>query len=112
MFASARYRSASLFDVHNISPMEIMSLRIDPLKGWGTSLFSKRERVLLLLSTSFASSSKESPALLRRLQRNVPKSFISQIFPRIPKCSQRAVLRLSLSHFFSCDEWYSHQFDQ
>ena len=67
-------------------------------------MFSNRESVLLLLSTSFANSSKESPALPRRLERNAPKSFISQIFPRFPKWCKKVALRLNVSHFFIIEE--------
>src|SRR5438876_628881 len=55
----------------------MMSLRIEPLNGCGYSSFSSREMVLRLVPTSFASSSSDNPALLRKIQRNDPKYLIA-----------------------------------
>ena len=77
MAARLRSCSVSFLDVKSISAREMMSLRIEPLNGCGYSSFSNREIVLRLVPTSLASSSSENPALLRRMQRNVPKYLIA-----------------------------------
>src|SRR5260370_40786214 len=82
----------------------MMSLRTGPLYGLGKLLFSRRDSLLLLVPTRIASSSSESPALLRKLVRNSPngcivehshfvlKSLLAILrnFPIFPECYLRS----------------------
>src|SRR5690348_3296871 len=85
--ARSRYRSVSFCEVQRSSAKTIANWRMVDLNGRGISSFSRRERVLRLVPTSFPSSSRDSPALLRKFARNAPNCFIDDLSHSFPECS-------------------------